>query len=182
MTRRSSAGVLWALLWAGTALAQDQSPNVVLGKAVAREIGIDTSLTVFDDVTARVDSGLVTLTGNVTASFKASDLERRLRRITGVRQVQNDIHVLPVSIADDDLRFQIARAIYGHPAFWQYAAMVRPPVRILVEHGQVTLTGVVNNNVERTLAGSLANSCRAFSVRNDLKTDVEMRASPAGMQ
>jgi hypothetical protein len=32
--------------------------------------------------------------------------------------VQNKIQVLPVSIFDDQLRFRIARAIYGNPSFW----------------------------------------------------------------
>jgi osmotically-inducible protein OsmY len=45
-----------------------------------------------------------------------------------------------------------------------------------VEHGRVTLTGVVNNNVERMLARSLASAFGAFSVQNELRTDAEMRA------
>jgi hypothetical protein len=34
---------------------------------------------------------------------------------------------------------------------------------------------VVNNNVERMLARSLATTFGAFSVKNELKTDAEMR-------
>jgi hyperosmotically inducible protein len=90
--------------------------------------------------------------------------------------VRNQIEVLPVSQFDDSLRLQIARAIYGNPAFWQYAAMTNPPIHIVVEHGRVTLTGVVNNEVERALARSLASSSVAFSVGSELKTDAEMNA------
>jgi len=44
-----------------------------------------------------------------------------------------------------------------------------------VEHGRVTLTGVVQSNVDRMLARSLATQFGALSVTNDLKTDAEMR-------
>jgi hypothetical protein len=39
----------------------------------------------------------------------------------------------------------------------------------------VTLAGVVQNNVERMLARSLATTFGAFSVKNELKTDAEMK-------
>ena len=52
--------------------------------------------------------------------------------------------------------------------------MANPPIHIVVENGNVTLTGVVNSNVERALARSLAVGFGAFSVTNDLKTDAEM--------
>ena len=40
----------------------------------------------------------------------------------------------------------------------------------------MTLTGVVNSNVERMVARSLATTFGAFSVKNELKTDAEMKA------
>jgi hypothetical protein len=46
----------------------------------------------------------------------------------------------------------------------------------VVERGRVTLTGVVNNNVDRMLARSLAASHGALAVSNELRTDVELRA------
>jgi hyperosmotically inducible periplasmic protein len=95
--------------------------------------------------------------------------------ISGVRQVQNKIEVLPVSQFDDELRYRIARAIYGNPTFWHYAAMANPPIHIVVERGHVTLSGVVNSNVERALARSLATGFGEFSVKNELKTDAEMK-------
>jgi osmotically-inducible protein OsmY len=54
--------------------------------------------------------------------------------------------------------------------------MANPPIHIIVENGHVMLTGVVNNNVERMLARSLATSFGAFSVKSELKTDAEVRA------
>jgi hyperosmotically inducible protein len=64
--------------------------------------------------------------------------------------------VLPVSQFDDELRYRIARSIYNNSNFWNYAIMANPPIHIVVEHGRVTLTGVVQSNVDRMLARSLA--------------------------
>jgi osmotically-inducible protein OsmY len=94
-----------------------------------------------------------------------------------VRSIRNDIQVTPVSQFDDELRFRIARAIYGHSSFWNYAAMANPPIHIVVVRGHVTLTGVVNSNVERVLARSLAIGFGSFDVKNDLRTDAEVRQS-----
>jgi len=125
-------------------------------------------------VHAEVNEGVVTLTGKVTMPYKRQDIERRIAKIEGVRQVQNDITTLPVSQFDDELRFRIARAIYGNSNFWRYGAMVNPPIHIIVEGGRVTLEGVVNSNIDRMLARSIASSFNAFSVTSDLKTDAEV--------
>jgi hyperosmotically inducible protein len=131
--------------------------------------------TIFDSVHASVDEGVVVLTGKVTMPFKSNDIEKRVARVEGVREVQNKIDVLPVSLFDDELRYRIARSIYGNSSFWNYAAMSNPPIHVIVERGRVTLEGVVNSNVERMLARSLASQFGAFSITNNLKTDEEMR-------
>ena len=84
--------------------------------------------------------------------------------------------MLPASSFDDQLRQQIARAIYGNANFWNYAMMRNPPIHIIVERGRVTLTGVVRSEVDRLLARSLATQFNALSVSNELKTDAEMRS------
>ena len=127
-------------------------------------------------MTGTVDNGVVTLTGKVTMPFKKNDIARSASKVSGVREVLNRIDVLPVSIYDDELRQRIARAIYGNSAFWQYGAMANPPIHIIVERGHVTLTGVVNSNVDRMLARSLAVGFGELSVTNDLRTDAEMRS------
>ena len=53
--------------------------------------------------------------------------------------------------------------------------MANPPIHIVVNRGRVTLTGVVQSNVERMLARSLATGFGSFEVNNALKTDEEMR-------
>jgi hyperosmotically inducible periplasmic protein len=131
--------------------------------------------TIFDSVKAQIDDGVVTLTGKVTMPFKSNDIEKRVAKLDGVTAVQNSIEVLPVSQYDDELRVRISRAIYGNSNFWQYATMVNPPIHIIVERGHVTLEGVVNSNVDRMLARSLASGFGSFSLKNELKTDAEMR-------
>jgi osmotically-inducible protein OsmY len=156
--------------------AQPERKNYQVVKDVAKEVNRYSRFSVFDDVSVAANQGVVTLTGKVTMPFKAEDIGRIASRVTGVTQVRNEITVLPVSIFDEDLRYRIARAIYNNPGFWQYASMVNPPIHIVVENGHVTLTGVVNSNVERVLAQSIASSSMAFSVSNKLKTDAEAKA------
>ncbi len=165
-----------ALLLSGTVYAQGVRSDARIFGDIVREVITYPRFTVFDNISGSVDHGVVTLTGEVTMPFKASDLARRAQRVRGVVTVKNEIQTLPVSFFDDDLRYRIARAIYGNPDFWQYAAMQNPPIHIIVDNGHVTLTGVVSSDVERALAGSLANSFDAFSVDNQLKTDAEIRA------
>ena len=130
-----------------------------------------THLSIFDDVTVAVTGRSVTLTGRVTLPYKRDDIGTRVSKIDGVRAVVNEIGVLPVSATDQKLRVLLARAIYGHPSFWQYASMANPPIHIVVERGRVTLTGRVNSEVERMLAYSLAQVDGALSVANQLKLD-----------
>jgi hyperosmotically inducible protein len=151
--------------------------NLQVLRDVTSEVRQYSRFTVFDDVNAAIADGVVTLAGRVTMPFKRDEIAARVARVEGVREVRNELAVLPVSPFDDELRYRIARAIYGNSAFWHYAAMANPPIHIVVEHGRVTLTGVVNNNVERMLARSLATTFGAFSVKNDLKTDAEMQVA-----
>lgn len=176
MWRRLTLGAVLCALLPTVLFAQAERKNLQVFRDVAQAVNGYPRLTVFDDVGVSVDGGAVTLKGAVTRPFKAQDLARAVSKVAGVVSVRNDIRVLPVSIFDDELRYRIARAIYGSPGFWQYAAMATPPIHILVENGHVTLTGVVNNEVERMLARSLASSFNAFSVSNKLKTDAEMKA------
>jgi hyperosmotically inducible protein len=177
MNARASLATTVALLVAltGTAFAQDRR-DVRLAEDIGRSITTYTRLTIFDDINATVENGMVALSGKVTMPYKKTDMEKRIAKIDGVRGVRNDISVLPVSQFDDELRYRVSRAIYGNPSFWNYAAMANPPIHIIVEGGHVTLAGVVNSNVERMLARSLATGLGELSVTNALKTDAELKS------
>ncbi|MGE0041683.1 MAG: BON domain-containing protein [Vicinamibacterales bacterium] len=167
--------VVAALLIASVTSAQERKDLQVF-RDVANQVNRYTQLTVFDSINASVDNGRIVLTGWVTMPYKRDDIERRVQKVEGVTAVENKIDVLPVSQFDDELRFRIARAIYGNSSFWNYAAMANPPIHIVVNRGHVTLEGVVNTNVERMLARSLASGYGAFGVTNALKTDAEVLA------
>jgi hyperosmotically inducible protein len=147
---------------------------------IADQVNRYTQLTIFDSISASVDEGRVVLSGWVTMPFKRDDLEKRVRKVDGVMTVDNKIGVLPVSQFDDELRFRIARAIYSNSSFWNYAAMANPPIRIVVNRGRVTLEGVVQSNVERMLARSLASGFGEFELKNELRTDAEVREAMEG--
>jgi len=162
---------------ASSAFAQEQDRrDIRLAEDVGRSITSYARLTIFDDINATVENGMVALTGKVTMPFKKDDIEKRISKIDGVRGMRSDISVLPVSQFDDELRYRVSRAIYGNPSFWNYAAMANPPIHIIVEGGHVTLAGVVNSNVERMLARSLATGLGELSVTNALKTDSEIKS------
>jgi osmotically-inducible protein OsmY len=143
---------------------------------ISKTVNRYTHFTVFDNVDASVKNGVVTLTGQVTMPFKRGDIERRVAKVDGVKQVNDKITVLPVSQFDDQLRYRIARAIYSNPNFWNYAIGPNQPIHIVVEHSRVTLEGVVLNDIDRAIARSIAtNQFGVMSVKNNLKTEAEAR-------
>lgn len=177
MKRRIFGVAVAAMVWsaAGAVWTQD-GRDVRLAEDVGRVVRQCPQFTIFDDINVRVEGGIVTLDGKVTMPYKKSEIERRVLKIEGVREVKSTIRVLPVSQFDDDLRYRVARAIYGSPSFWNYAAMSSPPIYIIVEHGRVTLTGIVNNEADRMLARSLATGLGELSVTNELRTDAEVKS------
>jgi osmotically-inducible protein OsmY len=167
-----------SLLALGSAHAQTpERKDLQVFNDITDQVNRYTQLTIFDSISAEVTDGKVVLSGWVTMPYKRDDLEKRVKKVESVTTVDNRIGVLPVSHFDDELRFRIARSIYGHSSFWQYAAMANPPIRIVVNRGKVSLEGVVQSNVERMLARSLASGFGAFDVKNALKTDAEVRES-----
>lgn len=174
--RSSLLALALVAAFAAPGVAQDRKDLQVFND-ISTTVNRYTQFTIFDSVDASIQNGDVVLTGWVTMPYKKNDIERRVAKVDGVRSVRNDIQVTPVSQFDDELRFRIARAIYGHSSFWNYAAMASPPIHIVVVRGHVTLTGVVNSNVERVLARSLAVGFGSFEVKNDLRTDAEVRES-----
>ena len=177
MLRRLMVSAAVLAVTANAALAGSIEPrkDFQVFKDVAASVDRYTQFTIFDDVSASVKDGVVTLTGKVTMPYKRSDIEKRVAKVNGVVTVRDQITVLPVSQFDDELRYRIARSIYGNSNFWNYAIMANPPIHIVVERGRVTLTGVVATEVDRMLARSLATQFGALSVTNALKTDAEMR-------
>lgn len=123
---------------------------------LTHEVRMYPRYTIWDNVAIRVREGDVELTGQVSLPFKKADLGRLAERVSGVRSVTNRLEVLPTSFFDDRLRLQIARAIYRDPVLSRYAIQAIPPIHIIVDNGHVTLEGVVNNEMEKNIAGMRA--------------------------
>jgi osmotically-inducible protein OsmY len=147
------------------------------------ERGIENALSnygyseVFDWVEANVKGGHVTLNGWVYVSGNRDSIEARVAKVQGVTSIDNHIEILPVSGFDDQIRFEAARRLYGSLGFLGRGGWINPPIRIVVNRGEVYLFGVVNNNAERALARSLVGgSLLAFPIKNHLKTVAELRS------
>jgi hyperosmotically inducible protein len=149
-----------ALVVGAAAAADGKSGGASKGLAdrVRHEILMYSNYTLWDDISFRVDNGNVSLLGAVSQPYKSSDLQRIVQHIPGVASVSNELKVLPVSFQDDRLRVQVARAIYRDPVLSRYALGAVPSIHIIVDNGKVMLTGVVNNAMEKQVAGIRASS------------------------
>ena len=175
MTKRITLmAIALVVTFTGASYAQDRK-DLQIFIDISTQVNRYPQFTIFDSIDAGVDNGDVVLSGWVTMPYKKTDIERRVAKVAGVKTVKNDIQVLPVSQFDDELRFRISRAIYGSSSFWNYGAMANPPIHIVVVRGHVTLTGVVNSHVDRVLARSLAIGFGSFDVKNELRTEAEVR-------
>ncbi len=106
--------------------------------------------TVFDYLDGRINAGVITLIGKVTAERdKAGDLFERVAKIPGVQDIQNQIETITPSSADDNLRRTIARVVFGSSHFQQFNSRSNPPFHIVVERSIVTLLGYVQSEIER---------------------------------
>jgi hyperosmotically inducible protein len=159
-----------AVLTAGIAFAGTNQPAGPIAKEVRHELVMLPYLDVFDNLSYKVDGGIVTLSGEVTRPTLKSDAETAVKSIEGVERVDNQIEVLPLSNHDDRLRRSLYRAIYDYPSMDRYALPVIKPIRIIVKNGNVTLEGVVDNQADKSIAYIRANGVHgAFSVTNNLR-------------
>ncbi|HVB86276.1 MAG TPA: BON domain-containing protein [Candidatus Dormibacteraeota bacterium] len=146
--------------------AQNQSQNssqgqaeteVQLIKEVRHVLVMQPFYTVFDNLAFKVNGEEVTLLGEVVRPVLKSDAASAVKKIEGVTSVKNEIKVLPPSPGDNRIRRAEFRAIYSNPGFEKYAIQAVPPIHIIVDMGHVTLTGVVANQMDKTLAITRAN-------------------------
>jgi hyperosmotically inducible protein len=127
---------------------------------------------IFDNLEYRVQGNRVELFGQVTRPTLKSDAENVVKRIEGVESVANHIEVLPLSPFDDHLRFAVYRAVLGRGSLYRYALGANPSIHIIVDHGNVTLVGVVSNQMDRNIANVEANTVPGvFSVTNNLRVE-----------
>ena len=142
-------------------------------RQVRHELVMLPFLSVFDNLVYQVDGSTVILTGEVYRPSLKASAERVVARVEGVEAVENRIEILPTSFHDDRIRARMVRAIYRHPVLDRNGAGALPSIRIVVRNGDVTLEGVVNREMEKTVATIQANSVPGvFSVTNNLRVEV----------
>ncbi len=150
----------------------DQAIADEVGKAIRNYALYD----IFDWVDGRVVNGVVTLTGYAREPWRKSDYEKRVEDVPGVRQIDNQIEVLPLSQSDDAIRAAAARAIYGYPGFERYANRALPPIHIIVKGNKVLLKGFVQTAVEKRIAETQVRTrVLCLGVTNELLTDADVK-------
>jgi hyperosmotically inducible periplasmic protein len=155
------------------AFSRDGSSDARLVKEVRHQLLMLPYYSVFDDLGFRVNGDTVTLMGDVTRPVLKSDAENVVKRIEGVRQVVNQINVLPLSSMDDQIRMAMARAIYGDPQIGtRYGYQALPSIHIIVSNGHVRLEGVVASEADKNLINMRARGVpNVFSVDNQLQVE-----------
>jgi osmotically-inducible protein OsmY len=192
--------VISLILLTRFAVAQDRpaTPDATqlallnLAKQVHKQIVTQPQYGVFDSIHFGIQGSTVILRGEASRPTLKSSIERSVKKIEGVTNVQNEIQVLPVSPNDDRIRAAVYASIYRYPALQRYtsdrgrpmgASVARtaggitndPPIgyhaiHIIVKNGNVTLTGVVDSEGDLAVAGMRANSVPGvFSVENNLQ-------------
>ena len=189
--------------------AQEQSTNsdsqqqavLALAKEVRKQIVTQPQFGVFDNIHFAIQGDTVILRGQASRPILKSSIENSVKRIKGVKNVTNEIEVLPVSQNDDRLRAAVYASIYGYPVLQRYTSNRGPggrypsvaraaggitndppigyhAIHIIVKNGNVTLTGVVDSDADLAMAGMRANLVPGvFSVDNDLQVERKSQGS-----
>lgn len=197
-------GILGLVVQIPPALAQQaaapsdaqQQALVKLAESVRKQIVTNTQYGVFDFIHFAIKGGdTVILRGWASRPTLKSGLESSIKRLPGVKSVQNEIEVLPLSPNDDRIRAAVYQAIYRYGPLQRYTSNRGPgagignnsvarraggitndppfgwhAIHIIVKNGNVTLAGVVDSESDLALAGIRANMVPGvFSVDNDLQ-------------
>jgi hyperosmotically inducible protein len=133
----------------------------------------------FNAISVSVQNGAVTLGGHARTDVDKDSALALVSTYPGVKEVNNEIEVDPVSIMDDQTRLAVARSVYGYPTLNKYAIDPAKPIRISVQNGHVELAGVVDSKADKDVAYLRANSVPGvFSVTNNLQVATEQSEKP----
>jgi len=154
------------------AVAGETLPDGQLQQKLAKKLAYD-RVGYFDNtfnyLALNVKDGVVTLSGDTVWDVPKDSALGIVARTPGVKDVVNDVTVLPVSTFDDSIRVRTARAIYRDSVLGRYASDPVHPIRIVVDNGHVTLYGTVQSTMDKNIAGIRASAVPgAFSVENKL--------------
>ena len=127
---------------------------------------------VFDHIGFSVNGDTVTLTGKVRNARNKKDAEAYVKDVAGVRNVVNNIEILPVGSFDDSIRVELYRTLASSGGLSRYLWTVNPSVRLIVDRGHVSLEGFVANRGDYNTMNVLAHGVPGvFTVTNNLVVD-----------
>jgi hyperosmotically inducible protein len=126
---------------------------------------------VFDAIGYNINGDTVTLTGYVVRPTTKKDAEESISDIDGVKRVVNNIEVLPLSPADDRLRYRILQTFINRGGdLYRYFMGSNGSIRIIVKNSRIMLEGTADNKGDANRAYILARGVSGgFSVSNNLK-------------
>jgi hyperosmotically inducible protein len=166
--RKNVKGVENLIVVAGPTVEDVTLRNQLAEKMAYDRVGYGT--TAFNAFTIGVQDGVVTLGGTAYGPMDKDSAVSLAENYPGVKDVIDNIDVAPVSPMDDRIRLAEARAIYGAPQLNKYALDPAKPIRITVVNGNVTLSGVVDNEGDKDVANIRANGVPGvFKVVNNLQ-------------
>lgn len=172
LLRISAAFALMAVMVPFAAAQQTRVDNDRFTERIRKELVKIPTYGVYDNLSFEVKGNDVILSGQVVRPSTRSEAERRVKRIEGVDRVINSIEVLSPSSSDDRIRRQVYRAIFSSGNLYRYAMGTNPSIHIIVNHGRVTLDGVVSTKMDSQLANMAANQVPGvFSVINNLRVE-----------
>jgi hyperosmotically inducible periplasmic protein len=146
--------------------------QIWLTEQVRHKLAMIPWYSVFDNLEYRVDGDTITLMGQVTRPVTKDEAESSVKKIEGVKVVENQIEVLPPSPFDDQVRRKEYRSIYSFGPLQPYALGVNPGIHIIVKGGNVTLEGVVRTQADKDAANIRARSVPGvFGVKNNLRVE-----------
>ena len=124
---------------------------------------------VFDAISFDQVGSEVILSGYVVFPVTKETAGRKIKKISGVEKVTNNIDVLPLSYMDSEIRRQAYRNIFDTADLYKYVMGYSPSIHIIVKGGHITLMGVVSNKTDSRLALLAARGIPGvFSVENNL--------------
>ena len=179
--------------------AMSDSAVVAMAKSVQRELLELPEYGPFDHVGYSIHANEVTLRGFASRQALKDAANRVVRGVAGVKNVIDELELLPSSASDDTIRAGVFAAIYGDallahynpnrgvPVWMTPASSAKGvtsdpppgfhPIRIIVNNGRVRLTGVVDNEADKCLAGIRAQSVPGMlSFDNDLAIVTDAKA------
>jgi len=146
----------FASFWADTGIAISAAPILRFEeaqanlRAVVRQLNRVTPITAFDYIAASVQGNKVILSGFTISMGSRSEAEARVKNLDWVEEVENNIEELPLSGSDNQIRAQV----HSRLSRWLPRAFSgnRAEIRIKVSHGEVTLVGLVDSELDKGVA------------------------------